>query len=702
MSWLVPLYLSGLAALALPFLFHLVRRTPRSRQEFSSLMFLSPTPPRLTRRSRIDHWLLLALRMLALALLAVAFTRPFLRESVAFSPLDLPGRRVALLIDTSASMRRGDLWQQARRVAEQQLAELNPQDDVALFGFSDRLERIVEFETESGTPLAAKSELIRQKLQTLEPGFASTDLGTALVVLAQELEAATDVQQADREPLLVVISDFQKGARIEALQGVEWPQRVSAVLKAVVPDRKTNASLHVVPDEEHPNEAEVRVRVINAADSAAEQFQIAWGADPSKTLRATEMPVYVPAGQSRVVRLPRTDEKLEADRIQLRGDDHPFDNTCYVIPLRKQQVTVLYVGSDVAADDNGLQYFLRLAVSDDPLRHVEVRHLQDQTPAQGLAEPMPRLVVVSQELSAEWQSALPKFVSAGGTVLFVPKTAAAAQGALALLPGVDIKPTASVSGDAYLLLGEIDFTHPLFAPFAGPRYGDFTKIHFWKHQPLALTAAAGTRAVARFDNGDPALLERTLDRGRVFLLASGWNSEFSQLAVSSKFVSLIANLLDVACGEVHDAVTATIHEPIDVPLSTGTDPLSVRPPAGAPVFLPEGTTRFTATDRPGIYVAKRGANEVRLAVNLPLSESQTAPMELEQLEQRGVRLVTAATRSERINRLRQERDMELERRQKVWRWLILAAVGVLLLETLLSGRAARLPALAGPNFSAGQ
>ena len=78
MGLLTPLYLAGLAALSLPVLLHLIRRTPRGRQAFSSLMFLSPSPPRLTRRSRLDHLLLLVLRLTALALLAFAFARPFL------------------------------------------------------------------------------------------------------------------------------------------------------------------------------------------------------------------------------------------------------------------------------------------------------------------------------------------------------------------------------------------------------------------------------------------------------------------------------------------------------------------------------------------------------------------------------------------------------------------------------------------------
>ena len=79
MSFLAPFYLAGIFAISLPILFHLIRRTPKGRTTFSSLMFLKPSPPRLTRRSRLEHILLLCLRALILILLALAFARPFFR-----------------------------------------------------------------------------------------------------------------------------------------------------------------------------------------------------------------------------------------------------------------------------------------------------------------------------------------------------------------------------------------------------------------------------------------------------------------------------------------------------------------------------------------------------------------------------------------------------------------------------------------------
>jgi hypothetical protein len=687
MGWLVPLYLAGLAALSLPLVFHLVRRTPRGRQEFSSLMFLSPTPPRLTRRSRLDQLLLLTLRLLALALLTIAFTRPFLRETAAFSPLDLPGRRVALLVDTSASMRRADLWQQAVRTAEQQLDQLNPQDDVALYGFHDRLERLIDFETDGAPRVAAKVELVREQLKSLEPGWGGSDLGMALVSIAGEMDSVSDVQQAIREPLLVVISDFQKGARIEALQGFVWPKHVSVAMKPVTASKRTNAVAHILPDEEDRGDTDVRVRVVNAADSTVDQFHISWAADPAKVMRTTEVAVYVPAGQSRVVRLPRTADSLEADRILLRGDDHPFDNTFYVVPPRKQQATVLYAGADAPDDVHGMQYYLKLAVANDPLRQIDVQTIEVTKPQAALGNVAARLVVLTQSAGAELQQSLRSFVEAGGTLLCVPANHEAALTLPVFFDDVEVEAAAQRSGMDYLLIGDIDFTHPLFAPFASPRYGDFTKIHFWKHQTVRLATPATTRILVRYDNSSPALLERLLGKGRVLALTSGWNPEDSQFALSSKFVPFISSLLDLACGEAQTAVSAGIHESVSFPVASDGGATVVQLPGGKSVTMTAGVSSFGATDQPGIYTARSGTVDTRFAVNLATAESNTAPLELEQLEQRGVKLGNAASRNERIDRLRQERDIELEGRQKVWRWLIAVAVGVLLLETWLAGRA---------------
>ena len=58
---------------------------------------------------------------------------------------------------------------------------------------------------------------------------------------------------------------------------------------------------------------------------------------------------------------------------------------------------------------------------------------------------------------------------------------------LAALTGLPELQITEAGGD-YALLGEIDFTHPLFAPFDDPRFSDFSHIHFWKHRRMEFPA----------------------------------------------------------------------------------------------------------------------------------------------------------------------------------------------------------------------
>ena len=66
MSFLAPLFLAGALAISLPIVLHLIRRTTRERTLFSSLMFLTASPPRLVKRNRIEHLLLLLLRCVSI------------------------------------------------------------------------------------------------------------------------------------------------------------------------------------------------------------------------------------------------------------------------------------------------------------------------------------------------------------------------------------------------------------------------------------------------------------------------------------------------------------------------------------------------------------------------------------------------------------------------------------------------------------
>ena len=98
MGFLAPLFLAGLAAVAVPIVLHLFRREIAPPVPFTAVRFLQRrTIERQERRRIQDPWLLL-LRAAALALLAFAFARPYLKGATTSEP------PVVIAVDVSYSM----------------------------------------------------------------------------------------------------------------------------------------------------------------------------------------------------------------------------------------------------------------------------------------------------------------------------------------------------------------------------------------------------------------------------------------------------------------------------------------------------------------------------------------------------------------------------------------------------------------------
>jgi len=316
-----------------------------------------------------------------------------------------------------------------------------------------------------------------------------------------------------------------------------------------------------------------------------------------------------------------------------------------------------------------------------------------------------RLIIIPGTLSEEQGSAVRQYLTNGGTALLVMTDTQTAKTLGGLTGAPEVSATEAPVAN-YAMLGQVDFTHPLFAPFSDPRFGDFTKIRFWKHRKLATDKLPGARVIASYDNNDPAILEVPVGRGRIFILTFSWRPADSQFALSSKFVPLLYSLLDQAGGgggqltqfRVGDAVELTMlvrsrrREASDSSGAVANPPsdvsgYTIRKPDGAQAQLTSGETRFTQTDQPGIYeISAAGQLVAKFAVNLDAAESRTAPLLVDELERMGLPMKSVAT-PPALLAARQEtlHNAELEARQKLWRWLIVAALAVLLVETWLAG-----------------
>jgi hypothetical protein len=206
---------------------------------------------------------------------------------------------------------------------------------------------------------------------------------------------------------------------------------------------------------------------------------------------------------------------------------------------------------------------------------------------------------------------------------------------------------------------------------------------------VTLSTGSPARPIAWFDNGDPFLLEAPLGKGRLFIATAGWHPADSQLALSTKFVPLIDGLLRRADGALTDAQYA-VHDRIALPATQNpTDKRFIRGPDGRQVELPTSTTTFDSADQPGVYRLNYNGTETPIAVNLPADESRTSPLAVEELEQLGAVLARpGVTPTEMTEQHRQLQIVELENRQKLWRWLIVGVLGLLVAETALAGHLA--------------
>lgn len=694
MSFLTPLFLLGSLAIIGPILFHLIRRTTNDRVTFSSLLFLQPTPPRLTRRSRIEHWFLLLLRCLVLALLALGFARPFLLDASRATSDGTLARQQVILLDTSASMQREGVWPELKSKAVKLVSEAKPLDQVSVYSFDQQVKPLVSFEQWRQAQDAERRVVAQQRVNDLKPAWKTTQLGQALVSVAEAMEeeiARTESKRAAIEREIVVFTDLAEGAKVEGLQGYQWPTGLKVRFELVGQNKRSNAGVQVVAeaDEAAASTAEevIRVRVANSSDAKKEQFQVGWTAD-GRTLLGTPVNVHVPAGQSRVVSVPRSAEAVAASQVLLTGDDEPFDNLVSVVGLEPDRIGVLYFGDEAPSDARQMLYYVARGLQSTRSQIMEVtsRSITNFPSAGELAAA--RFIIVGQKLNESQLAELRRSAEGGKTLLYVLKDADMAA-SLAPLLSVSAVPVEEAKDARHALLGQLDFTHPLFAPFSDPRFSDFTKVYFWKHRKVDLSGLPKAQVLARFDDETPALFSVKTGKGQVFVLTSGWQPADSQLALSSKFVPLLYSFLEQTGTTMAKRAQYQVGTSITLPTGVGNDAILTRPDGvSGPV---EAGKRQVDTELPGIYGVQSGGKQWRFAVNLPPEESRTAKMPVEELERLGVPVHNVLQKSPQQLQARQDKlkHIELENRQKLWRWLVIAALAFVLLETWLAARLTR-------------
>ena len=182
MSFLNPIFLFALAAIGLPLVIHLLNLRKPKRVQFSTLAFFKELQKTTIRKIKIKRLLLLLLRLLAIACLAMVLARPFLPPALSTGSSGNQPIVHAILFDNSISMNRigskGPLMEQATELVQNILDASNEKDRFII-------------QTTNGEPLNASvagSNLIERRLGEIKVTKSGSFLSERLNNLVSVLE----------------------------------------------------------------------------------------------------------------------------------------------------------------------------------------------------------------------------------------------------------------------------------------------------------------------------------------------------------------------------------------------------------------------------------------------------------------------------------------------------------------------------------
>ena len=614
LSFLFPAFLIGGVAVAVPIVLHLLRRDHLPRVRFSDIRFLQSARVEQVRRRRLRELLLLALRVAALLLLAVAFARPFLRDAAA---PDRPA--TVVLVDTSLSLSAPGQWARVRAQALEAIAAAPADHLVGIVAFDDTARVVAN--------LAGARAVARAAVEALSPGVHGTRYRVGL--------AASSALIGLRDGRIVVVTD---------LQATGWDQGAGAIspeIEVEIRDVAPPASNLAVVGIEQETAATLAVLFRAGATATETRVLLAVDGDPVSEIQVTpgpgrttvRFPVGLPAAGVATVSV--------VDPV-----GYAADNRRYRLLDPPAPAPVLLVTSDPRARDAVfyLEHALTPGEETGPFSVVTMAAAEIAARPERLDRAQAVLLVGARGLDRRGRDRLATFVQGGGGLLLVAGPAldpALVTDMFSVTDGLRLGLGTTLTPDEPVTLTPTDLRHPILRGF-GSLVGNLGRARF--HRTLALADASGT-VIVRFDDGSPALVEYVVGAGRVLVFASDLGNVWNDFPRRPTFVPFLH--------ETVGYLTAHRAQPRELLIGDA--------PPGTP-------------DEPGVAVL---GDARRIVLNVDPRESDPTPLAPELFEASVGRLALAAAREVRDEAGEREAVQRLWRYALMLMALVLVAEGLL-------------------------
>ena len=688
------LFLAALAGLGIPVVIHLLLKRKTERVRFSTIRFFVPQDLQASARRKLRNLLLLSLRLLILALLVLAFARPFLPTGSASTGSRRP-KQVVLVLDESLSLQavddRAPRWARAVQAAREALKPLQPGDRAALVS-CDGKARVI-----SGL---APAEAVLGQLETRKPSWGAADLSEGLRE-AVRLLAAGDPRASSS---VVVVSDFQRSG-------------TGALAAVPVPD-SIDVQLRPVGDLASPNLAVSELSLTGEAGAPTGSVVVHHGDREIPGLKTefwvdgklrSGAPVALKPGGATNVALTLSGLSPGWHDLEYRiypSDALPGDDSRFGTVFVADPIPVLLVEGRPRGRSFEAQTFFAAAALDPAFGTTNAGlggfELRTVTPAEvasalvpvaGKRPPEVVLLPGLRSLPAEARRALAGFASAGGGVLVFVGDDVTANGFNAdyagLLPAA-LRGVESAPPESPWRLGDFDPAAPGFAPFRPANSGNLALPQFLRR--FTVVPSENSVVSARFEDGVPLLVGGDVGRGRVLLVNSSADTTWNDWPKHKTFVPWLRNAVqhlarkpDAGWVRVGTTLEPGREEPLDLGAGAAQAKLRRVGPGGR--IVPASADARGHLDpgslTPGIWSVRtpEGREVTRFAVNVASSEADLAaqrPEEFQAQLRREPAVLNAGVGTALFG--------GSPGRQEFWRPLLLAALALLVLETLLSNR----------------
>ncbi|MBI3939953.1 MAG: BatA domain-containing protein [Acidobacteria bacterium] len=645
MQFLTPFFLAGLAAMAVPLWFHLIRKEQSTHVPFSSLRYVPPRELELVRRHRLRQWPLFLLRLLLVVLAVLALARPYSKNFSRGWASSASLARV-VLVDNSLSMRAAGRWKTAQEAAEREIASAPPGSEITLALVSDRVDVL----SEPGEPAGRLVAKLKQSPAT----YRATRLDQGIQVAGDMLKQS---RMGTRE--IVLVSDFQKNG----LHLSSWniPEGVGLRTFAV-PPAPSNLSIEDVQVPvlfENTQPADIVVRVQNRGAGEANDIPV--------ELRVQDQAVEtkrVNIGPKSSALVPFRAPDLKGEAIMrlaayLDGNDSlPEDNWFFFSMRRLHRIPIVLSAAGPALlflkeaiNSSNAAWELNSGLNAESLRKARVLVLHDP-------EEIPAYVT-------------PWVQDGGGLLLFWG--ARAGEGLKSPLLPVTPQGNRIVrrEREEALRLAEIQWQHPVFQIFADQQKRYFSGIQFYGYSAAAVLPEG--KVLARFNLESPALVEKNLGRGRVLWFASTASNDWNDFVLRPAFVPFVQQLTGYLSGAQNQSGLLRVGERLDLTAWGGAEAVAIDP-GGSRLTIPRDPPLLDL-DRPGIYELRYNRQSDYVSVNVPASESNLETEAVQEIQAHAGRARSAAAELSAI---------AMENRQSWWRIFLAAAALLALGEWLLA------------------